>query len=345
VAAAKQSARADGTGGGGTVEQLRQLLWPGAVAVQAIHVAAKLHLADLMAAGPKSVAELAEATHTNETSLARFLRALTSLGIFATDPSGRYCQTPLSDTLRADHPESIRPSAMMLGARFIWEPVGWLDEAIRTGQVAFERVHSAPFFQYLAKNPEDAAIFNAAMSSMPSYLAEIVGAYDFSKFRRIVDVGGGQGALLAAILEANPQTRGVLQDLPSVIAGAGVLRREGIAERCEAVGGDFFDGVPEGGDAYVLKGIIHDWDDEAAVKILKNCRRAIRPDGTLILLDTVLTGADDPARALMDLFMMVLTSGRERTEPEFRSLLQQAGFSLTRVISTRFHSIVESRPV
>jgi SAM-dependent methyltransferase len=326
--------------------QLMRLLWPGGVAVQAIHVAAKLGLADLLAAGPKSVLDLSDATRMNGTSLARFLRALTSLGIFAEDTSGRYCQTPLGEALRADHPESIRPLAMMLGARFIWEPVGWLDESIRTGQAAFERVHSAPFFRHLAENPEDAAVFNAAMSSMPSYIAGIVEAYDFSKFRRIVDVGGGHGALLAAILEANPQTRGVLQDLPPVVAGASALRRDGIADRCELVAGDFFEGIPDGGDAYLLKGIIHDWNDEAAVEILRNCRRAIRPDGTLILVDTVLTGSDDPERALMDLLMMVVTGGRERTALEFRWLLQEAGFSLTRVItSTRGHSILESRPV
>ena len=325
--------------------QLMRLLWPGGVAVQAIHVAARLGIADLVAAAPKTAVELSEATRTNGTSLARLLRALTSLGIFAEDASGRYRQTPMSDALRADHPESIRPFAMMLGARFIWEPVGRLDESIRTGRAAFERVHSAPFFRYLAENPEDAAIFNGAMSSMPSYLAGIVGAYDFSKFRRIVDVGGGYGALLAAILEANPQARGVLLDLPPVVAGASALRREGIADRCELVAGDFFDGVPEGGDAYLLKGIIHDWNDEAAVEILRRCRQAIRPDGTLILLETVLTGSDEPGRALMDVLMMVLTSGRERTELEFRSLLRDASFSLTRVISTPGHSILESRPV
>ncbi len=325
--------------------QLMQLLWPGAVAVQAIHVAAKLGLADLVAAGPKTGVKLSEATRMNGTSLARLLRALTSLGIFAEDTSGRYCQTPLSEALRADHPESIRPLARMLGARFIWEPVGWLEESIRTGQAAFERLHSAPFFRHLAEHPEDAAVFNAAMSSMPSYIAGIVEAYDFSKFRRIVDVGGGHGALLAAILEANPQTHGVLQDLPLVVAGASALRREGIADRCELVAGDIFDGVPGGGDAYLLKGVIHDWNDEAAVEILRSCRRAIRSDGTLLLLETVLTGSDDPARALMDLLMMVLTGGRERTEREFRALLQDASFSLTRVISTRGHSILESRPV
>jgi hypothetical protein len=183
------------------------------------------------------------------------------------------------------------------------------------------------------------------MGSMPTYIAAIVDAYDFSRFRRLVDVGGGQGALLAAILAANTHVQGVLYDLPAVVSGASALRRDGIAERCEIIGGDFYDSVPSGGDAYLLSGIIHDWSDEAAVRILKNCRRAIEPDGTLILLDTVLTGSSDSARALMDLLMMVLTGGRERTESDFNAILREAGFSLTRVLPTVGASILESRPI
>jgi O-methyltransferase domain/Dimerisation domain len=177
--------------------QMMQILWPGAMAVQAMHVAAKLALADLVAGGPRSIEELAEATHSHGPSMARFLRALTSLGIFAEDSTGRFRQTALSDTLRSDHPESIRPSAMMLGAHFIWGPSGELEQTVRTGQPAFERLYGAPFFEYLAGQAEDAAVFNAAMSSSPAYVAAIVGAYDFSKLERIVDVGGGHGLLLA----------------------------------------------------------------------------------------------------------------------------------------------------
>jgi hypothetical protein len=324
--------------------QVMQLLWPGALAAQVIHVAARLALADLVADGPKTAAELAAATSTDGPSLGRFLRALTSLGIFAEDAEGRYRQTALSDTLRRDHPESIRHWAMMLGARFVWEPCAELHEAIRTGQPAFERIYRSPFFEYLAEHPDDAAVFNAAMSSLPAYIAAVVGAYDFSGFARIVDVGGGHGALLAGILSAHPHVRGVLYDLPAVVAGASAVRSGPIVDRCEIVGGDFFDGVPAEADAYLLSGIIHDWNDEAALKILKNCRRALAPDGRLLLLETVLTPSSDPARRLMDLLMMVLTGGRERTESEFRSLLRNAGFSLTRVISTKGASIIESRP-
>lgn len=234
---------------------------------------------------------------------------------------------------------------MMLGAHFFWKPTGELEEAVRTGQPSFERVYGAPFFEYLAGHADDAQVFNAAMSSSPDHLAAIVGAYDFSRFERIVDVGGGHGLLLARILSANPRLRGVLYDLPAVVAGASALRQQPISQRCEIIGGDFFKGVPAGADAYILKGIIHDWNDEAALKILKNCRRAIHPDGRLLVQEAVLTRSPDPTTALMDMLMMVLTSGRERTESEFRSLLQEAGFSMVQVIREARVSIIESRPV
>lgn len=313
--------------------------------MQAIYVAAKFALADLVAGGPKSTNELADATHTHGPSMGRFLRALTSLGIFAEDTMGRYRQTALSDTLRSDHPESIRPFAMMLGAHFVRKPTAMLEETVRTGQPSFERLYGAPFFDYLAEYSDDAAVFNAAMSSSPGYLAAIVGAYDFSKHERIVDVGGGHGLLLAGILSANPRLYGVLHDLPAVVAGASALRQEPISQRCEIIGGDFFRGVPAGADAYILKGIIHDWNDEAALNILKNCRRAIHPDGTLLLVEQLLTPSTDPTVTMMDMLMMVLTSGRERTESEFRSLLQDAGFSMVQVIRAAGVSIIESRPV
>ncbi|HKN32453.1 MAG TPA: methyltransferase [Terriglobales bacterium] len=325
--------------------RMMQILWPGAMAVQAIHVAAKFALADLVASGPKSIKELADATHTHGSSMGRLLRALTTLGIFVEDTAGRYRQTALSDTLRSEHPESIRPLAMMLGAHFVWKPSGALDETVRTGQPSFERVYGAPFFEYLAGHSDDAAVFNTAMSSSPDYLAAIVGAYEFSKFERIVDVGGGHGLLLAGILFANPRLCGVLYDLPAVVADTSALRKEPISQRCEIIGGDFFKGVPAGADAYILKGIIHDWNDEAALRILKNCRRAIHSDGTLLLAETVLSPSTDPASALMDMLMMVLTNGRERTESEFRSLLQEAGFSMVQVIRAGGVSIIESRPV
>jgi hypothetical protein len=325
--------------------QMMQMLWPGPIAVQAIYVAAKFALADLVASGPKSVKELAEATHADASSLGRLLRALASLGIFAEDSTGRYRQTALSDTLRSDHPESLRPLAMMLGTHFMWRPCGALDEAVRTGQPSFEHAYGAPFFDYMATHPDDAAVFNAAMSSSPDYLAAIVEAYDFSRFQQIVDVGGGHGLLLARILSANPRLRGVLYDLPNVVSGASAVQQPPISRRCEIVGGDFFQSVPAGADAYVFKGVIHDWNDEAALTILTNCRRAIHEEGRLLLLEAVLTPSTAAGTALMDLLMMVLTSGRERTESEFQTLLQQSNFSIVRVIRDGRVSIIECRPV
>lgn len=325
--------------------QLMQLLWPGAIALQAVHVAADLGLADLVETGPKTAAELANATKADAPSLERLLRGLSSLGVFAEDSEGRYCQTALSGALRADIPGSIRPWAMMLGAGFVWQPTGQLGVTVRTGRTAFEHVFGAPFFKYLAEHKDEAAIFNRAMSSLPAYIKAIAEAYDFSTFERIVDVGGGHGALLAGILSAHPHVRGVLHDLPEVVAGVPAQSRKEIADRLEVIGGDFFESVPEGADAYLLRGIIHDWNDESATKILMNCRRAIRPNGRLIVIDHVLSPSSDPDSALMDLLMMVLTSGRERTESEFRSLLHDAGFSLTQVIPTMGTCLLECRPI
>jgi O-methyltransferase domain len=237
----------------------------------------------------------------------------------------------------------------MMGSDFMWRPWGDLRETIVTGQPAFDRVFGARGWDYLATHPDDAAIFNAAMTSLSSVqLSDILAAYDFSRFERIVDVGGGQGLLLHGILSANPRVQGVLTDQPSVVAGTTALRSGPIANRCEVVGIDFFQSVPEGADAYLAKHVIHDWSDQDAVRILKNCRRAIRQDGTMLLIEMILKPANQPDFAsFADLHMLVLGSGaRERTEGQFRTLLGEAGFSLTRVIPTAgYVSIIESQPV
>jgi hypothetical protein len=249
----------------------------GFVASRAISVAAKLGIADLIAEVPKTVDELARATKAHAPSLRRLLLMLVSIGIFAEDTSGRFLHTPLSETLRSDYPQSIRNWAVYWGEPWIWRPWGDLYESVLTGSPGFDHVYSTSFFGYLATHPDDAATFDAAMSSTSVKAGtDILAAYDFSRFERVVDVGGGQGALLQAILVANPKLRGVLADLPAVVAGATALRTAAIAERCEIVGVDFFKAVPEEADAYVMKAIIHDWNDESAVTILKNCRRAIR---------------------------------------------------------------------
>jgi hypothetical protein len=327
--------------------QMTQLIY-GFMNSQAIAVAAKLRLADLLKEAPRTAEELAQATKAHAPSLNRLLRMLTSVGIFTEDADGRFHLTRLGELLRSDHLRSARGYAMMFGSGFMWKPWGELHAAVMNGRSAFEQVFGASVFEYAAEHPEDAALFNAGMTSVSAIDAPaIVAAYNFSRFEQIVDVGGGHGGLLHAILSANPKLRGVLADRPAVVAGATALQTGPVADRCEITGVDFFTAVPEGADAYILKLIIHDWDDDAAVLILRNCRRAIRRDGRLLILDSVLKPPNeaDPGK-LRDLNMLVVApGGRERTEEEFGRLLGQAGFSLTRVIPTSgMLSIVESQP-
>jgi O-methyltransferase/methyltransferase family protein len=320
----------------------------GFMRTQAISVAARLGIADLVGEAPKTVDELAVATRTHSVSLRRLLQCLASRGIFTEDPEGRYQNTPMSSTLRSDDPRSVRTIAIMYGAPFFWRPWGEMYEAVVTGQPSFDRVFGASFFDYLSGHSEDASIFDAAMSAGAlAGLSVIQAVYDFSRFERIVDVGGGHGALLEGILSANPRLHGVLVDLPAVVAGASALRAGTIGDRCEIVGTDFFVSIPEGGDAYLIKSVLHNWNDDDALRILRNCRRAIRLDGNLILVERVLKPANEPDDArFMDLNMLVTLKGRERTESDFGTLLRRAGFSLTRLIAMpAAWSIVEAVPV
>jgi SAM-dependent methyltransferase len=327
--------------------QMMELIWPGALIVQAVHVAAKLGIPDLVSKGPQTADELAEAAKAHGPSLRRILRALASLGVFAETGDGRFEHTALSETLRSDHPQSVRPWALLLGAPLVWKPWGELHESVISGTGAFRRIYGQPFFEYLTSHAEDAAIFHGAMTSgSGSRLPAVLAAYDFSTFERLVDVGGGHGALLRGILSASPKTRAVLYDLPDVVAGAESLRAADVAARCEIVGGDFFASVPAGGDGYILSRVIHDWNDERALKILQNCRRAIRPDGRLLLIEGVVTPPNEPdSNKFLDVWF-IGGGGQERNEAEFRALLAQASFELVRVIATTGHTaIIESRPI
>src|SRR2546422_2517504 len=327
--------------------QMGQLIWPGAMAAQTVYVAAKIGLADIITKGPKTAEELARETNTHPPTLRRFLRALNSLAIFSEDATGRFHHTPLSETLRSDVPDSVRAWALMLGAPFIWKSWGELHETIITGRPAFERIFGLNLFDHLTKHPDDGAIFDAAMSSQSSGLSDMLSAYDFSRFHRIVDVGGGQGELLRGILAANPALRGILYDLPSVVTGARALQAGTVGSRCEIRAGDFFDSVPEGADAYVLKQIIHSWNDEEAVRLLRNWRSAIRPDGPLMIIGAGrrTPGAPVSHAGRIAWMMLVLSPGRERTESEYATLLREAGFSLARVITRVTGSIIEAHPV
>lgn len=304
---------------------------------QTIQIAARLGLADLVNDGPKTADELAQSTGTHAPSLYRALRALASVGVFIEDDQRRFAQTPLSETLRSDTPGSLRWMAMVELGQEHFPAWGNLMHSVKTGEIAFDNLFKQNAWEYYAEHPEDASVFNQAMKGLTEMVnVAVLSAYKFSGVNKLVDIAGGTGGLISAILKANPQMRGVLFDLPHVIAEAGpLLDAARVRDRCETTTGDFFKSVPEGGDAYVMKWIIHDWDDEKSIAILKNIHRAMNPSGKLLLIEMVVPEANQPDLSkFMDLNMLVMTGGRERTEPEFSALLDAAGFKLTRVIRT-----------
>ena len=315
---------------------------------RAVYVIAKLGIADLLNSGPKTAAELAEATETHPPSLYRLLRALTSVGVLKSEPEGRFSLTPASETLVTDAPGSLRWFAISELGQEHYPAWGNLLHSVKTGEIAFDDHFGVDIWKYFQQNPEDAAIFNDSMTGVTAAANEsIMSLYDFSSFNKVVDVGGGHGGLITSILKSNPQATGVLFDAPQVISGARAkIESAGIADRCETIGGDFFQAVPAGGDAYIMKWIIHDWDDEKAIRILKNIRSQIPSHGKLILVDCVVPEGDEPHFSkFIDLNMLVMTGGKERTEREFQQLLDAAGFKLLRVIPTGVPThIVEAEP-
>lgn len=305
---------------------------------QCLYVAAKLGIADLLKDGPRNYEELAKASGAQPRALFRLLRALASAGVFNRVQDGRFALNEISDYLRRDAPRSLRAWAILSGEQ-PYPAWSQLLYSVETGETAFDHQFGMSNWQYRLQNSEADQVFNEAMSEgTRASTAAIVKTYDFAPFDCIVDVGGGQGALLASILRANPSARGVLFDLEQAVAGAKELLREaGIAERCETVGGSFLEAVPGGGDLYILKHILLNWDDPQCVRILKNCRQAMNENGTLLVIDQVIQ-SDKPTidAALSDLRMMVMTGGQARTPEEIQALLREAGFRPTRVIPTRF---------
>jgi hypothetical protein len=303
----------------------------------ALSVAAKLRVADALAAGPQDIAELAEKTGTHAPSLFRVLRALASVGVFAEEADGRFRQTPLSEVLRAGVPGSMRAVADYCGADWSWRPWGHLLDTVRTGRTAFDEVFGEQAFEYLAKHPEESAVFNEGMTGFSMQESPAVAeAYDFSPFGTVVDVGGGHGHLICTILKKYPGPKGVVFDSAHVAEGATPrIAEAGLAGRCRAEGGDFFRSVPAG-DAYVMKHIIHDWPDDKSTTILRNCRAASNPGAKLVLVEMVIPPGNGPSPGkLLDLEMLVIASGKERTEAEYAELLAGAGWRLTRVVPTK----------
>ncbi|MBV9030941.1 MAG: hypothetical protein JO364_11705 [Pseudonocardiales bacterium] len=308
----------------------------GALVAQAVSVFARLGVADALATGPRDAEEIAEPTGAHGPTLYRLLRALSVVGVVVELEDRRFALTPFSEMLRSDVPGSLRDRATIIGLPFYRDPWTGLYETIQTGESAFDRVHGMKHFDYLAEHHEDAVVFDAAMASISTTMSvSIVQAYDFTPFSTVVDVGGGRGGLLAAILAANPHLQGVLFDKPAVIAGAEeVIASAQVVDRCKMVSGDFADSVPEGGDAYLLSNVIHNWDDDHAAQILERCRAAMADTGCVLLAELVLPEGAAPSMAkLADLGMMIMTSGgRERTEAEYRALFDRAGLRLTRIV-------------
>jgi precorrin-6B methylase 2 len=320
---------------------------------QALYTAAALRLADLMKTEPQSSDDLARRTDTHPRSLHRLLRALASVGVFSEEHDGRFGLTPLGATLRSDVPGSLRAWAQVaLGeeSRIAWSS---LPHTVRTGEIAFEHVFGCDVWQYRARHPETAKIFDQAMAGTQAvYNAAVLASYPFERHSTVTDVGGGNGSFMIALLQAKPEPSGVVFDLPHVIEEArSSITEAGLAKRCRVIAGDAFASVPRGGDAYVLSRVLHDWADDRAIAILRSCREAMSGSGKLLLIERILptrvhAGAAAQALLTTDLHMMVMNGGCERTEDDYRGLLNKAGFEQTRIYPTPSPmNVIEATPI
>lgn len=312
---------------------------------RALAVAAELGIADLVSREPKSPAELAAATGAHADSLHRLLRMLASHGVFAEDDRGRFELTPLAAVLQTGSADSLRDFLRFFSGDIVWNAYRELLHTVKTGEYGFAHAYGMEFFAYLAAHPDVGALLSAGLAQVAApENAAIVSAYTFGQFARLVDIGGGRGDFLATVLTAYPTVRGVLYEQPQVAANPADLQAAGVLERCEVVGGDFFQSVPAAGNAYVLKRVLHDWTDDQSIQILHRCREAMAREGRVFTIEGVIRpgNAPDPIKDIDVLVGMALTGGRERTEAEFRMLYEKAGLQLTRVIPTpSMLSIVE----
>ncbi len=311
---------------------------------QALYVAAKLGVADHLRQGPKKAEQLATEVQANPKALFRLMRHLAAIGIFTQDESGKFGLTPLSELLCTDNPESMRYGAIFTGEEN-YKAAGNLLHSVRTGETAFNHLYGKGHFDWLAEHADASSTFNKAMAQSLRRQGNPVESYDYSGKRVVVDVGGGRGDLISSVLVANPAMEGVLYDLPQGSAEArSVLQAKGVEDRCHIKTGSFFDSIPAGGDIYVLSRILHDWPDDKAATILANCRKAIKDDGTLLIRDNVLSDGDVQGSTL-DVTMLIMTGGEERTESEWKNLLQSAGFALTQVYKKEGQfDLIEAKP-
>jgi SAM-dependent methyltransferase len=302
---------------------------------RALQVAADIGIADLFSGAARPVAELAAETSTNPRVLRSMLRLLAGQGVFVETAEGEFALTPRGELLRSDHPRSLRAFIRDYGYDF--HSVLFLDHSLRTGEPAFPHIHGESYFDFHRTHPDRGAVFDAAMADLSRVeSAAITSAYDFSGYRRIVDVGGGDGTLLSAVLATYPAATGVVFDQPHVTGRAEQLREKtGLGDRLAVIAGDFFDEVVPGGDLYLMKSIIHDWPDEQAVQILRSCRRAMPPHGRLVLFEHMLVSDNDPSQTkTWDLLLFLLLGGHERTREDFGKLFAASGFRLDRTVKT-----------
>jgi predicted O-methyltransferase YrrM len=316
-------------------------------ATQVVYVVAKLGLADQLAASPLTAAELATKINADSRSLGRVLRLAALFGLVAEEADGRFRLAPLGEPLQSAIQRSARPVAIQLGELHYGAWGALLHSAI-TGESAFEHVYGKPLFAYLAEHPDAQTTFDAYMSANKDPSARALAEkYDFSGYRVIVDVGAGNGSVSAAILNQNPELEAIVFDQPQVVSAAKqLLSAAGLIDRCRLVPGDFLQSIPSGGDIYMLSNIIHDWDDAHAVRILRNCRTAMRVDSPLILIEAILPPHGQPTGAVLaDVNMMAMLTGKERTQDEYGALLRAAGLRLSKIVpvSDRL-SLVEARP-
>ncbi len=314
---------------------------------QCIYVAAKLGIADHLSERPLSIDELATRTGMHRLSLYRVLRALASIGIFVEEPQATFGLTPPASLLKTDVPGSQRAMALMMGEEH-YRAWGELLYSLKTGKPAFDKIFGKPVFEFLSENPEQAAIFDKAMVGVHGReTAAILDAYDFTPFSSVADIGGGNGSNLIELLQRHPRLQGTLFDLPGVIGRAGKnIEKAGLSERIHCVDGDFFASIPAGADAYFMRHIIHDWEDEKALRILENIRRVITEHGRLLVVESVIPPGNDPFFGkLLDVTMLVIPGGQERTEEEYRTLFGKAGFRLARIVPTQAEvSVIEGVP-
>lgn len=301
----------------------------------ALAAVTELGVADRLAQGPKSPSLLAEELKVDASSLYRALRLLASAGVFTEDTEGRFGLTPAAELLQSQVPGSLRDAVLMLTQKIFWAPAGELTETIRTGETPFARIFGKPFFDYLASDAAAGATFHRGMSSLSDMEnGPIARSYDFSPFHKVVDIGGGHGGFLVEVLQSAPKLRGVLFDHSHVLSESRIAKA-GLSQSCEHATGDFFQAVPSGADVYVLKRILHDWNDEDCVRILRNCRSAMAQGGRVLVIDTVIPPGNAPhGGKVLDVMMMASLPGRERTEADFRKLFAQAGLQLSRIIPT-----------